>query len=65
MPEPAETPDPLPEPEPEPEPEPLPEPVEEPESEPEPAAEMPDPTVVLESVLDSLGQAHHRPFSRA
>ena len=41
----------------EPEPEPVPEP------EPEPEA---DETVqLLENVLDQLGQAHHRPFSRA
>jgi hypothetical protein len=58
------------EPDPEPEPEPQPEP--EPEPEPEPAAEADDerPATsdelqILESALDSLGQAHHRPFSRA
>ena len=53
---------PLPEAPPEPEPEPLSEP--EPEPEPEPAAT--DGTVeLLENVLDQLGSAHHRPFSRA
>lgn len=47
------------------------EPDPEPEAEPEPepgAAEAPpavDPEAVLTGALDSLGQAHHRPFSRA
>ena len=50
-------------PEPEPTPEPLPEPEQEPE--PEPAADGGDTAQVLENVLDQLGQAHHRPFSRA
>jgi hypothetical protein len=60
------------EPEPEPEPEPtfgtieweIPEPVaeEEPEPEPEPPA---DPAAVLHGMLDTLGAAHHRPFSRS
>ena len=45
-------------------------PAPEPESEPEPAPE-PEPAAtgneleILENVLDALGQAHHRPFSRA
>ena len=54
------------------EPEPAPEPLPDPEPEPEPAAqakpeqlEASDEQRVLESALDSLGQAHHRPFSRA
>ena len=48
-----------------------PEPSEEPEvsTEPEPSAEEPDDTLdaqaILAAALDSLGQAHHRPFSRA
>ena len=50
--------DPEPEPKPEPEPEPL---ALVPEPEPE-AAE--DTTAALTAALDSLGQAHHRPFSR-
>jgi hypothetical protein len=49
------------EPEPEPELEPEPEPELEPEPEPEPEV---DPEAVLVAALDSLGQAHHRPFSR-
>jgi hypothetical protein len=44
---------------PEPEPEPAPEPEPEAEREPDRTAE------VLEHVLDQLGSAHHRPFSRA
>jgi hypothetical protein len=56
-------PEPEPEPEPQPEPEPLPEP--EPPQEPEPAADTGETAAVLENVLDQLGQAHHRPFSRA
>ena len=62
-------PEPVPEPEPEPEPEPVvpePEPVE-----PEPVQPDPPPGVVaedaqtaLDGMLDSLGSAHHRPFSR-
>ena len=63
--------------EPEPEPvaiempvEPVPEPTaeSEPSAEPEPTAEpVPslDPDAILTAALDSLGQAHHRPFSRA
>jgi hypothetical protein len=54
------------EPEPEPvavaEPEPEPEPVTEPAAEPEPSL---DASSVLTAALESLGQAHHRPFSRA
>jgi hypothetical protein len=59
---------------PEPEPEPVPEPVPEPELElvePEPEPLPGDPAVgpervqeILESTLEALGQAHHRPFSR-
>jgi hypothetical protein len=44
---------------------PVPEP--EPEPEPEPPAPPPPPldtAAVLDGVLDSLGSAHHRPFSR-
>jgi hypothetical protein len=60
------------EPEPQPEPEPEPEPVVEPEPEPEPVlAPAPEPVLAaqetlaaLEAVLDDLGAAHHRPFSR-
>ncbi len=56
-----------PEPEPEPAPDPLPDP--QPTPEPEPVAEASpgqrDEQQILENVLDSLGQAHHRPFSRA
>ncbi len=48
-------------PEPEPEP-PLPEPV---TPEPEPAEEELDAGAALTGALDSLGQAHHRPYSRA
>jgi outer membrane biosynthesis protein TonB len=68
--QPAPEPPPEPAPEPEPEPEPLPDP--EPTPEPEPAAGQRatgngqlDEQQILENVLDSLGQAHHRPFSRA
>jgi len=61
---------PAPEPEPEPEPEPAPEPVlvaEEPEQPSEPETETLDRTAAqaaLEDVLEALGSAHHRPFSR-
>jgi len=56
---------------PEPEPEPtfgtieweVPEPVSEAEPEPEPDTPA-DPAAVLHGVLDTLGAAHHRPFSR-
>ena len=59
------------EPEPEPEPEPtfgtieweIPEPVAEEEPEPEPDTPA-DPAAVLHGMLDTLGAAHHRPFSR-
>ncbi len=77
--EPAPAPEPVaaePEPEPvleEPEPEPetpfgtieweIPEPVAEEEPEPEPDTPA-DPAAVLHGVLDTLGAAHHRPFSR-
>jgi hypothetical protein len=77
---PAESAPPEPEPEPEPvanvaapEPEPEPEPVAEvaaPEPEPEPVAAASDPLdgdrarAILTGVLDDLGSAHHRPFSR-
>ena len=55
-------------PEPEPDPAPVPEP--EPIAVPEPATAVGseravDPEAVLSAALDSLGQAHHRPFSRA
>jgi hypothetical protein len=58
------------------EPEPMPaepEPAPKPEPEPEPVAPEPEPLVatvadrvqqVLDGTLDTLGQAHHRPFSR-
>jgi hypothetical protein len=36
-----------------------------PEPEPDPTPPRPDPAEVLNAALDSLGQAHHRPFSRA
>ena len=48
-----------PEPDPAPEPEPLPE-----EPEPESTSDHDELIAVLESTLDSLGSAHHRPFSR-
>jgi hypothetical protein len=58
--------------EPEPEPEPtfgtieweIPEPVAEEEPEPEPETPA-DPAAVLYGMLDTLGAAHHRPFSRS
>jgi outer membrane biosynthesis protein TonB len=73
-PEPQPEPDPEPEPvleAPEPEPEPtfgtieweVPEPVAEEEPEPEPDTPA-DPAAVLHGMLDTLGAAHHRPFSR-
>ncbi len=54
-----------PEPEPTPEPEPAPEPLRQPEPDDPltPAASV-DAHKVLETVLDELGAAHHRPFSR-
>jgi hypothetical protein len=45
-----------------PDPAPAPEPAREPAPEPVPSV---DPHAVLTAALDSLGQAHHRPFSRA
>jgi hypothetical protein len=51
--------------EPEPQPEPQPEPEPEPEPEPHPSGVDPvEARAVLEGVLDTLGSAHHRPFSR-
>ncbi len=44
---------------------PDPDPDPDPEPEPEPPPARPDPAEVLNAALDSLGQAHHRPFSRA
>src|SRR4051812_37263559 len=65
---PAPVPDPDPEPEPEPDEEPLPEPTPLPGREPDPmppAALAPEHVEeLLSGVLDSLGSAHHRPFSR-
>ncbi|MDP9346950.1 MAG: hypothetical protein M3P44_14805 [Actinomycetota bacterium] len=52
------------EPEPEPDPAPEPEPVAV-EPEPEPALDAPRAEKILMSVLDDLGAAHHRPFSRS
>jgi hypothetical protein len=59
--------------EPEPAPEPEPEPVPEATAEPEPAPESPSPPQpaplagedALNAALESLGMAHHRPYSRA
>lgn len=52
-----------------PPPEPVPQPIDEAvEPEPQPIAEPAlaiDPDAILTAALDSLGQAHHRPFSRA
>ena len=56
----AEEPEPAPEPEPQREPEPQPAPEPEPEQ-----RETSNEEQILENVLDQLGQAHHRPFSRA
>ena len=75
----AAAPEPEPEPEPEPDPEPQPDPqdsafgtiewetpTEPPLEEPEPEPIAPDEAhAVLTSVLDTLGAAHHRPFSRS
>lgn len=68
-------PDPTPEPEAAPEaaPEPMPDPIVVPEVEPEVSTEAPEPApisaesinAILEGVLDDLGAAHHRPFSRS
>lgn len=55
-----------PKPEPEPELEAVPAPEPEPTPEPEPAIDLTvDPDAILAAALDSLGQAHHRPFSRS
>lgn len=73
------TPEPEPEPTPEPEaapeaaPEPMPDPIVVPEVEPEVSTEAPEPAPIsaesiveiLSGVLDDLGAAHHRPFSRS
>ncbi len=73
------TPDPEPEPTPEPDaapeaaPEPMPDPIVVPEVEPEVSIEAPEPAPlsaesideILSGVLDDLGAAHHRPFSRS
>ena len=73
------TPEPDPEPTPEPEaapeaaPEPMPDPIVVPEVEPEVSTEAPEPAPmsaesideILSGVLDDLGAAHHRPFSRS
>ena len=76
-PEPEPTPDPEPEPTPQPtpdpEPEPMPEPIVVPEVEPEVSTEAPEPAPlsaeaideILKTVLDDLGAAHHRPYSRS
>lgn len=68
-PPPVAVPDPEPDPEPPgPEPDPLPEPTPLPTREPEPEGPLPaaaiDVEKVLTGVLDTLGAAHHRPFSR-
>jgi hypothetical protein len=55
---------PAPDPEPPPAAEADPEPVAEPQPEPEPAAAPLDLEGILSGALDSLGAAHHRPFSR-
>ena len=47
------------------EPEPEPEPEREPEPEPEPEPATEETVQLLENVLDQLGSAHHRPFSRS
>jgi len=46
------------------EPEPQPAPELEPQPQPEPAFDADDASSALERVLDTLGAAHHRPFSR-
>jgi hypothetical protein len=53
-----------PEPEPEPDSEPEPEVVEAAPA-PEPSSSAPDTEAALTAALDSLGQAHHRPYSRS
>lgn len=65
LPEPSDsTPSPEPQPDPEPGPELELEPISESQPELDPGPEL-DPEGILASALDSLGQAHHRPFSRA
>ncbi len=74
-PEPTPQPDPDPEPTTQPaaEPEPMPDPIVVPEVEPEVSTEAPEPAPlsaesideILSGVLDDLGAAHHRPFSRS
>jgi hypothetical protein len=77
--EPTPDPEPQPTPEPEPtaqppaEPEPIPDPIVVPEVEPEISTEAPEPAPlsaeaideILSAVLDDLGAAHHRPYSRS
>jgi len=71
--EPAADPQPTPTPEPEAAPEPMPDPIVVPEVEPEISTETPEPAPlsaesideILNRVLDDLGAAHHRPFSRS
>ena len=71
--EPAPDPEPEPTPEPEAAPEPMPDPIVVPEVEPEVSTEAPEPApmsaesidAILNTVLDDLGAAHHRPFSRS
>jgi hypothetical protein len=77
VPEPGLTAEPEPDPEPTPqpvaEPEPMPDPIVVPEVEPEVSTEAPEPAPmsaesineILSGVLDDLGAAHHRPFSRS
>jgi len=72
-PDPEPDPQPEPTPDPEPEPEPMPDPIVVPEVEPEVSTEAPEPApmsaesidAILSTVLDDLGAAHHRPFSRS
>jgi hypothetical protein len=67
-PDPTVEPDAVPEPDPipEPDPVPVPEPTGESDVQPQsPEEANPDPELILTAALDSLGQAHHRPFSRA
>ena len=71
--EPTPEPEPTPTPEPEAAPEPMPDPIVVPEVEPEVSTEAPEPAPmsaesiveILSGVLDDLGAAHHRPFSRS
>jgi hypothetical protein len=66
LPEPALEPEPVPEPVPVPEPEPEPGPTarEVPAADPVPLLDPQETIAALEAVLDDLGAAHHRPFSR-